>query len=80
MPRRIAGCLALLAFATSLVAGISAGNSFTTSVSRALLAMVVTFVIGLILGVMGQRMLDENLKPREEKLKEFQTTSATDGR
>ena len=80
MPRRIAGCLALIAFATSLVAGIGADNTFVTTVYRALLAMVVTFVIGLILGVMGQRMLDENLRTREEKLKEIQSTPATEGR
>lgn len=80
MPRRIAACLALLAFATSLVAGIGADNTFSTTVCRALLAMVATFVIGLVLGVMGQRMLDENLRPREEKLKEIQSTSAMEGR
>ena len=80
MPRRIAACLALLAFATCLVAGIGADNTFATTVCRALLAMAVTFVIGLVLGVMGQRMIDEDLRPREEKLKEFQSTSATEGR
>lgn len=80
MPRRIAGCLALIAFATCLIAGINADNPFSTTLSRALLAMAATFVIGLILGVMGQRMLDEDLKPREEKLKEIQSTSAMEGR
>jgi hypothetical protein len=29
---------------------------------------------------MGQRMIDENLRPREEKLKEFQSATAMDGR
>jgi signal transduction histidine kinase len=80
MPRRIAACLALLVFATCLAAGIAADNTFATTVCRALLAMAVTFVIGLVLGVMGQRMIDEDLRPREEKLKEFQSTSATEGR
>jgi putative Mn2+ efflux pump MntP len=80
MSRRIAACLSLLVFATCLVAGIAAGNTFATTVWRAMLAMAATFVIGLVLGVMGQRMIDENLRPREEKLKEFQSTTAMDGR
>ena len=80
MPRRIAACLSLLAFATCLVAGIGAGNTFATTVWRALLAMAATFVIGLVLGTMGQRMLDEDLRPREEKLKEIQSPQATEGR
>lgn len=80
MPRRIAACLALLAFATSLVAGMNADNTFSTTVCRALLAMVSTFVIGLVLGVMGQRMLDENLQPKEEKLRNLESPQATEGR
>ena len=80
MPNRLAGVLALLAFAASLVAGMQVGNPFTTTVARALLAMAATFVIGLIVGSMAQRMLDENLKAQEEKLKNLQSTSATEGR
>lgn len=80
MPTRIAGILCLIAFAASLVAGISAGNPFTTTVGRALLALVVTYVIGLILGSMTQRMLDENLQKQEEKLKNLQSASAMEGR
>ena len=80
MPNRVAGVLALIAFAAFLVAGMAASNPFGTTVSRALLAMAATFVIGLVLGSMGQRMLDENLKDQEEKLKNLQSTSATEGR
>jgi hypothetical protein len=80
MPRRIAACLSLLVFATCLVAGIDAGNTFATTVARALLAMAATFVIGLVLGLMGQRMLDENLSEKEQKLKEIQSPTATEGR
>jgi hypothetical protein len=64
MPTRLAAILALLAFAFCLVVGgLQTGNTFTTTVSRALGAMAGTFVIGLILGAMAQRMIDENLKP-----------------
>ena len=58
---RLAAAMAFLAFAICLaVGGLHAGNTFTTTVSRALLAMGGTFVIGLIVGAMGQKMLDDN--------------------
>ena len=70
MSRRIAASLALIAFAICLVVGgMHAGNTFSTTVGRALVAMAVTYVIGLVIGVMGQKALDENLKSEEEKLK-----------
>jgi hypothetical protein len=68
MPQRLAAILALLAFAFCLVVGgLETGNTFTTTVSRALAAMAGTFVVGLLLGAMAQRMIDENLKPMIEK-------------
>jgi hypothetical protein len=60
MPRRLAGAMALLAFAACLVSGLRAENTFSTTVIRALEAMIVTLVIGLIVGAMAQKMLDEN--------------------
>jgi uncharacterized protein YqgC (DUF456 family) len=68
MPKRLAAILALLVFAVCLiVGGLETGNPFATTVARALGAMVGTFVIGLIVGSMAQKMLDENLKlvPKE---------------
>jgi hypothetical protein len=61
MVRRVAGCLALLAFAVCLIAGLNAGNSTATVLSNALAALGVTFVVGLVVGAMAQKMLDENL-------------------
>jgi hypothetical protein len=70
MSHRIAASLALIAFAICLVVGgMHAGNTFSTTVGRALVAMAVTYVIGLVIGAMGQRVVDENLKSEEEKLK-----------
>ena len=64
MPTRLAAILALLVFAVCLlVGGIETGNTFTTTVARALAAMVGTYVVGLIIGSMGQKMIDENLTP-----------------
>jgi hypothetical protein len=70
MTHRIAASLALVAFAICLVVGgIHADNPFGTTVGRALVAMAVTYVIGLVIGAMGQKVVEENLKSEEEKLK-----------
>jgi cell division protein FtsN len=47
--------MALLAFAACLVSGLRAENTFSTTVVRALEAMIVTLVIGLIVGAMAQK-------------------------
>ena len=74
MPQRIASIMALIAFALCLLVGIGhAQNGFGTTVMRALVAMIATFVIGLIVGTMAQKMLDENLSATEEKLKNEET-------
>ena len=80
MPQRLAAVISLVAFATCLAIGsFQADNGFMTVVSRALLAMGVTFVIGLILGWMAQKMLEENLKVEKKKLEESEVkSSATD--
>ena len=75
MSQRIAAVLALLAFVVCLViGGLQTGNSFGTTVTRALGAMLVTLIIGLIIGAMAQRMLDENL--RAEKSTELTKNNA----
>jgi|GEM_PF-857960 len=74
MPQRAAAILALIAFMTCLVIGVfEASNSFSTTVLRALGAMIATLVIGLIVGAMAGKMLDENVKTEEEKLKKGST-------
>ena len=62
MPQRLAAILASLAFAVCLYVGaFEAGNPFTTTVERALAAMGVTYVVGLVVGTMGRRAIEENL-------------------
>ena len=70
MVNRIAGVMALLAIVICLVVGgIGADNTLATTIERALVAMTVTLVIGLILGAMARNMLEENLKSTVEKVK-----------
>src|SRR5215210_4463534 len=68
MSRRLAAATSLVAFALCLMAGIAAENTLSTTLSRALVAMVGTLVVGLVVGSMGQRMLEENVKTVKAKL------------
>jgi hypothetical protein len=79
MVTRIAAILALCAFSLTLVLGLEAQNSFTTTVWRAMSAMAGTLFIGLILGYIFQKMMEENLASLEKKLKTT-LASAKDGR
>lgn len=79
MPNRIAGILALIAFAMCLlVGGFEAENPFTTVVWRSLIAMFGTYVVGYLIGFAAEQMLGEQKAAAEkaEAVKE----SATDGR
>ena len=75
MTRRIAASMALVAFAVCILVGLQAGNTFSTILAKALLALVATFVLGLVIGAMAQKMLDENLNaqtPAEPNLPDSQ--------
>ena len=67
MARRMAAALALVVFAVCVIAGLGAGNSFETVLTKALGAMAATFVVGLVVGVMAQKMIDENLAAEAAK-------------
>jgi K+-sensing histidine kinase KdpD len=79
MPKRIAATLSIIVFAVCLLIGaFEADNTFATTVQRALMAMAVTLIVGLVIGAMAQKMLDENLKPQEEKVQNLSKTEGTD--
>jgi len=60
MVARYAGAsLGLLAFATTLVAGLSVGNPPTVILSRGILALFTFCVIGLLLGKAAQSVVTE---------------------
>jgi hypothetical protein len=63
----MAAALALVVFAVCVIAGMGAGNAFETVLSKALVAMAATFVVGLVVGAMAQKMLDENLAAEAAK-------------
>ena len=81
MVNRMAAVSALMVFVVCLVVGaLGADNTFATTVERALTAMAVTMVIGLVVGAMARRMLEENVKSQEEKIKKNWTNPAQSDR
>ena len=77
MPRRLAASLALLVFAICLIVGMESGNTLSTILSRALVAMLGTLVISLIVGTMAERMLEENVARKERELRQANGTDTT---
>jgi len=80
MTQRLAVTMSLIAFALCLVMGIMAENPFGTVILRALGAMVVTLIVGMALGAMGQKMVDENLRTMEKNKEISESKSAENGR
>src|SRR3954464_11450767 len=77
MVKRLAGAMSLLAFAVCLVAGIEADNPPAGILSKALVAMAGTFVVALVVGAMGQKMLDEHLAAEQKKAAAAEAAAAT---
>jgi len=80
MPRRLAVAVALLVFAVCLVSGIAAENTFVETVRRALIGMFATLVIGLVVGTMAQKMLEENVADMGKKSTDSETKVETGDR
>jgi hypothetical protein len=66
---RVSGaCLGLFAFAVTILTGLAAGNPATTTLSRALWAMGAFFLLGLVLGYVALRVIDEHAVHRHKEL------------
>ncbi len=57
----IAGSLGLTAFAIAVVAGLAAGNEPTEILLRALSSMMACYVLGMVLGAIGQHTIEEHV-------------------
>lgn len=58
----IAGSLGLTAFAIAVVAGMAAGNQSAEILVRALISMMLCYVLGLVLGAIGEHTMDEHVR------------------
>jgi NhaP-type Na+/H+ or K+/H+ antiporter len=80
MTKRLSAVMALIVFAFCLVVGMRAGNPFSSTVGRAMVALFATLLLGMVIGTMAEKMLEENLKAQEEKLKNSSTNSEASDR
>ena len=80
MARKIAAASALIVFAISVLLGLNAQNTFSTTLVRALQAMGVTFILGLILGAMTEKMVEENLSVSGKKIKNSEVKPGAEDR
>ncbi len=76
MNRVCAAGMALLAFSCSLVIGLCVGNPFVTVVGRALVVMGIFYVLGLLFGVIGEKVIKENFDVEAQMIR--QKTHAAD--
>ena len=62
MPTRvIASSFALIAFALAIVMGLYVGNEAIAILSRALLVMFISYWVGMCVGAVGHRAIQEHL-------------------
>ena len=67
-PRAVGAALGFLAFSTTIIAGLWTRNPTSVVLARAIWAMLVFCVIGLLVGWAAQVVVREHLKRREEVL------------
>ena len=64
--RVIAGCFSLAAFATAIVAGLAGGNDASAVLVRATIAMFICYPLGLIVGGICQRIVNEYVRTHRQ--------------
>ena len=62
----IAGCFALSAFAVAVVAGLAAQNPASSILVRALIAMIICYPVGLIIGLICQRLIFDHIEAHQK--------------
>ena len=67
-PRVVGAALGFLAFSTTIIAGLWIRNPASVILGRAIWAMLVFCVIGLLAGWAAQVVVREHVKQREEAL------------
>jgi hypothetical protein len=65
--RAIAGCFALAAFATAILAGVLAHNPTSTVLVRALLCMLVCYPVGLLIGLACDRVIRHHVENHAQR-------------
>jgi hypothetical protein len=58
----IAGAFALAAFSVATLAGLAGGNDAAAVLQRALMAMIACYPVGLIVGIVAQRVIQDEVE------------------
>ncbi|MCH8152460.1 MAG: hypothetical protein IH830_08820 [Planctomycetes bacterium] len=64
----LAGCFAMAAFAVAILAGLAVGNSPASILLRALIAMIVCYPVGLMIGLAVQRVVSDQLEAQQKAI------------
>lgn len=70
IPQAAAGCTAFAAFSVSILVGLSAGNPADVVLSRALLAMVLGFAGGFLVGIVCDWLVAQEIARIEAAVEE----------
>ncbi len=62
--RAIAGCLALAAFTVAVISGLAGGNTATSILGRAILAMIICYPIGLVIGLVCEHVIQTHVEQK----------------
>jgi len=61
----IAGCFALSAFSVAILAGLAGENTTAQILQRAVISMIVCYPVGLIVGIICERVIVSHIKAHE---------------
>lgn len=62
----IASSFALMSFVVAAIVGVLAGNTPSTIIGRAMLVMMVCWMLGMVLGGIAQKTVDAHIKAFKE--------------
>lgn len=68
--RTIAGCFALAAFSVAVMAGLAGGNTAAAILVRALVAMIVCYPLGMLVGVLCRYVIEQHLAEQNAESEE----------
>ena len=75
----LGGCFAMAAFAVAVVAGLARDNTPSAILLRAVIAMIVCYPVGMLVGMMCRRVLQEHTQAHQETVAEDKPTPQAPG-
>ena len=64
--KAVAGCFAMAAFAVAVVAGLAGGNTAISILGRALVAMIICYGLGLLVGLVCRQVIQQHLRTPQD--------------